>query len=79
MNEKRYEIRIGFHWKGERYPTHNFEEVEGWIPRDVESRVIMRSNDELHTHLEHRWGITPNRDKLMYFYIQPHRTGLPIS
>jgi hypothetical protein len=79
MNKKKYEIKIGFHWKNEAYPIHIFDNIIGWCPHNIDSKVIMRSNDELHTHLEHRWSLTPNRDKLMYFYIQPYTTGLPIS
>ena len=73
---RRYEIKIGFHWRGESYPTHNFEGVGDTHP---EGGVIMRSNEELREHLEGRWRVTPNRAKLMYFYIQPHTTGFQVE
>lgn len=75
---KKYEIRIGFHWNGDKFPVHNFEGVEDWEQKKDTKGVVVKSNEELHFHLEERWKKTPEREKLMYFYVQPFRTGLPV-
>lgn len=78
IKNKKYEIKIGFHWAGDPYPCHSFKGTEDWMPIDPDSKIIMRSNEELRTHLEERWKKTPEREKLMYFYIQVHKTGIPV-